>query len=471
MGASLNLWEIIFNFFQFGILFYFVFVNLSSVLFTYLGLRGVINYSRHLPDYALKNLLELNIYIPISIIVPAYNEEKNIVASVRSYLSLHHPVFEVIVVSDGSTDQSLEVLKEAYQLVETPYYIRPGIILTRHVKRAFRSMRYPNLTFIEKENGGKADALNVGINYARYPLVCAVDADSVLDVEALLRASQLFVEDETMVAVSGMIRPLNGAVIKNGQIVDLQAPHKWIERFQVIEYSRAFFIGRAGWAAIDALLIISGAFGLFKREAVLEVGGYSATTVGEDIELVVKMHKYYRGRKQPYRVIFIPDPICWTEVPSDMATLRRQRNRWQRGLWETLWTHRDMLFNPRYGRLGMLAIPYFWLIEALSPIVEIMGYAFVFISILIGILYPELAFWFLALALLCGVLLSQVAIGIEMLLTKRYSHLSDRLILLLAAVLEFFGYRQILLVERFVATFQILKKRGQWGAMTRKGIS
>jgi cellulose synthase/poly-beta-1,6-N-acetylglucosamine synthase-like glycosyltransferase len=471
MGTELNLLQALYLFFQFGILFYFVFVTLSSLVFTYLGLHGVINYSQELPDFALKNLLELNIYIPISIVVPAYNEEKNIVASVRSYMSLHHPVYEVIVVSDGSTDQTIHLLTDAYELVEVPYHIHPGSIQTKQVVKAFRSLRYPNLTVIHKQNGGKADALNVGINYAHYPLVCAVDADSVLDVEALLRASQLFVENETVVAVSGMIRPLNGATLKNGQILDLRAPRGWIERFQILEYTRAFFIGRAGWATIDALLIISGAFGLFKREAVLEVGGYSTTTVGEDIELVVRMHKHFRNQQRPYQIRFIPDPICWTEVPADMATLRRQRNRWHRGLWETLWTHNDMLFNPKYGRLGMLAVPYFWFIEALSPIIEIFGYVFVVISTIMGFLYPELAFWFLMIALLCGILLSQVAIGIEMLLSKRYSRFTDRVILLLAGLLEFMGYRQILLLERFVATFQIWKKRGQWGAMTRKGIS
>jgi cellulose synthase/poly-beta-1,6-N-acetylglucosamine synthase-like glycosyltransferase len=238
-----------------------------------------------------------------------------------------------------------------------------------------------------------------------------------------------------------------------------------------LEYSRAFFGGRAGWAAIDALLIISGAFGVFKRDVVLKVGGYSTDTVAEDMELVVRIHKYFRQRKQPYKVLFSAEPICWTEVPSDMTTLRRQRNRWHRGVWETLWKHRDMLLNPRYGRLGMLAIPYFWLFEALSPVLEVLGYVFVPISFVLGILFPEFAFWFVVLALLYGALISQMALGVEALLFKRYSRLGDRLILLASALVELFGYRQILLWERFIATFTVWRKRGQWGVMQRKGIS
>jgi len=230
---------------------------------------------------------------------------------------------------------------------------------------------------VDKENGGKADALNAGLNLARYPLFAAVDADSMLDAEAILRATRLFVEDETLVAVGGTIRPLNGAVVRDGRVTELAMPKRWLERFQVLEYARAFFTGRAGWSHFKSLLIISGAFGLFRRTAVLEAGGFLVGTVSEDMELVVRLHKHFLRKGQPYNIRFTPDPICWTEVPTDLKTLRRQRNRWHRGLCETLWKHRDMLFNPRYGRLGMVAVPYFWFFEALSPLVEVSGYLIV----------------------------------------------------------------------------------------------
>jgi cellulose synthase/poly-beta-1,6-N-acetylglucosamine synthase-like glycosyltransferase len=452
------------------ILFYYVIGGLLYAFFNYWGLLHINRFSRFQTDFALRSTLESHLYEPISLLVPAYNEELSIVASVRSFLNLHHPVFEIIVVSDGSKDRTIDVLVEAYQLVEVPFYLYRETIATRPVRRMFRSREYESLIVLEKDNGGKSDAVNAALNVARYPLVCVVDADSVLDTEALIHASQLFVEDPTVIAVGGTVRPLNGATIHKGKIKALHIPDKWIERLQILEYNRAFFSGRAGWAAINALLIISGAFGVFRREVVLTVGGYSAQTVTEDMELVVRLHKYHLKRKIPYQVLFIPDPMCWTEVPSDWRTLRRQRNRWHRGLLETLWMHRSMTFNPRYGRLGLLAIPYFWFYEAFSPLVEMLGYGFLIWSILSGTIDWQFAFWFLLLAVLFGTIISQLAALVEGLLVQRYERLSDRILLLLLGLVEFVGYRQILVWERFQATFQIASKRGQWGAMRRRGI-
>jgi len=272
------------------------------------------------------------------------------------------------------------------------------------------------------------------------------------------------------VAVGGTIRLLNGARLSQGRVSELRLPSRWIERFQVLEYARAFFTGRAGWSAAGALLIISGAFGLFRRDAVLLVGGYRPDTVGEDMELVMRLHRHFRERKLPYRVLSSPDPICWTEAPADMNTLRKQRNRWQRGLLEALWIHRVMFLNPRYGRLGMIAVPYFWIFEAFSPVVEVLGYVFLVVSFLVGDLFPEFALLFLLLAVLYGMLLSQLAAGIEMLLLSRYDRMRDRVLLFATGFIEFLGYRQLLTWERFVATFQVRAKHGKWGAMNRLGI-
>ncbi|GAC1556263.1 MAG: glycosyltransferase [Myxococcales bacterium] len=462
-------WQIFLLVYQQGVLFYFAAVNLLYAFFAWRGLRAVTIYTRELSALALKDLLERDAYKPVSILVPAYNEQGSIVASVRSFLNLQFPEFEVIVVSDGSTDESVQRLVAAFALVEDDRLVRRAI-QHRPALRSFRSLRYPNLTVVEKQNGGKADALNCALNYARFPIVCAVDADSMLDVEALLRATRLFVQDESVVAVGGTIRLLNGARLQEGRVAELRLPTRWIERFQVLEYARAFFTGRAGWSAADALLIISGAFGLFSRDAVLRVGGYRPDTVGEDMELVMRLHRWFRERKLPYKVLSTPDPICWTEAPADMKTLRKQRNRWQRGLLEALWIHRVMFLNPRYGRLGMIAVPYFWIFEALSPVVEVLGYLFMPVSFLLGYLFPEFAFLFLLLAVLYGMLLSQLAAGIEMLLLSRYDRFRDRVLLFVTGFVEFLGYRQLITWERFIATFQVRAKHGKWGAMTRQGI-
>ena len=452
---------------QLFVLAYFAVLNLLYALFGYVGIRTVVLYSRELSEVALKDLLEREVYKPVSILVPAFNEERSIEASVRSFVSLHFPLFEVVVVSDGSTDRTVEVLIEAFGLVEDPR-IYARAIPTRPVRRVYRSLRHPNLFVVDKENGGKADALNAALNVARYPLVAPVDSDSLLDPQAVLRASRLFVEDDAVLAVGGTVRPLNGAVTRGGRVVELRMPRRWIERLQIVEYARAFFLGRAGWTRLGALLIISGAFGLFRRDALVRVGGFWTGTVGEDMEIVMRLHKEYRRAGVPHRVAFTPDPICWTEVPSDLRTLRRQRNRWHRGLWTNLWRHRDMLCNPRYGRLGVLALPYFWLFEGLGPVIEVGGYAVFGLSLAAGALDPGFALLFLALAVLYGVLLSQIGAGVEALLLQRYARTSDRLVLLAASLLEFAGFRQLLALERFVATFQV--RRPGWGEMRRAGI-
>jgi cellulose synthase/poly-beta-1,6-N-acetylglucosamine synthase-like glycosyltransferase len=455
--------------FQDLVLVYFALLNLLCAFFCWRGLRGIVLYARELSATALRDLLGRESYKPVSILVPAYNEEASIVASVSSFLGLHYPELEVIVVADGPTDGTVARLVEAFALSEEPR-LAHRVVASNPVRRVFRSLRWPNLVVVEKENGGKADALNAALNYARFPVVCSVDADSLLDVQALLRASRLFSVDERIVAVGGTIRLLNGSLVRDGHLVELRLPGRWVERFQVLEYARAFFTGRAGWSATGALLIVSGAFGLFRREAVVAVGGYRVGTVGEDMDLVVRLHRHFHDLGAPYRIVASPDPICWTEAPHDLATLRRQRNRWQRGLLETLWMHRDVCFNPRYGRIGLWAMPYFWFFEGLAPLIEATGWILFPVSVVFGAVYWRFAAMFLVLAVLYGMVLSQLAVGIETLLLARYPRIRDRLLLAAAAFLEFFGYRQILTFERLVATFQIRSLSGSWGAMRRQGI-
>jgi cellulose synthase/poly-beta-1,6-N-acetylglucosamine synthase-like glycosyltransferase len=465
-----SVWKYLLMFLQLGVLSYFAVLNLLYALFGYLGLRAVRIYARELSSSALKDILERDLEMPVSILVPAYNEALSIVASVSSFLSLHYPEYEVIVCSDGSSDETIPLLIDRFALVEDPRIFRRAVP-TAKVIRIYRSLRHPNLTVVEKERGGRADALNASLNLARYPLIAAVDADSLLDAQAVLRAARLFLEDEAVIGVGGTIRPMNGALMDDGRVVGVRMPKHWIERFQVLEYARAFFTGRAGWSMMGGLLIVSGAFGLFRRDAVIDAGGYSTENICEDMELVVRLHKLYRRAGLPYKILFSPDPICWTEVPSSMSNLRRQRNRWHRGLWETLWEHRTMLLNPRYGAVGMIAVPYFWLFEGLAPLVEASGFVILPISLVMGFLFWQFALLFLLLSIMMGMLLSQVAVGIETLLLARYPRVRDRLILFAAAFLECVGYRQILLYERVISMVQIRRKRGSWGAMTRAGIA
>jgi cellulose synthase/poly-beta-1,6-N-acetylglucosamine synthase-like glycosyltransferase len=447
-------------------LLYFTVLSLLSAAFAFIGLRTVIVESHQTSETELRDLLERDVFKPVSIIVPAYNEEATIVAAVRSFVRLHYPTFEVIVVCDGPTDRTVERLIEAFALVEEPR-VWARVLPTAPVQRVMRSLRNPGLVVVEKTNGGKADAVNAGINLARYPLIAPVDSDCLLDAQAVLRASRNFVKDDRVIAVGGTIRPLNGATIRGGLPAELHMPRRWVERLQIVEYARAFFLGRAGWTRLGALMIISGAFGLFRRDAVLRVGGFWTETLGEDMELVMRLHKEFTRERRPHRIVFSPDPICWTEVPADLATLRRQRSRWHKGLWTNLWRHRDMLLNPRYGRLGLVAVPYFWVFEGLGPLVEATGFvAFVGAAVL-GLLDPFYLWLFLALAVLHGMVLSQVAAGVEAMLLHRYSSVRDRLILFAASFVEFLGFHQLLALERCAAMFRADRR---WGVMVRSGI-
>lgn len=417
----------------------------------------------------MKSYLEKGYYRPISLLVPAHNEENTIVASVHSFLNLQYPEFEVIVINDGSTDQTLQKLQEEFLLEETREF--PSRVLeSKKVLGLYRSIKYPHLLVIDKENGGKADALNAGITHSTKPLFCSVDADSMLEARALMRVSRQFLEDDHLLAVGGTVRVMNGSQILEDQVQEAHAPKSWIERIQVVEYTRAFLAGRSTFSQLGVLLIISGAFGLFSRKAVLDVGGYRTDTVGEDMELVVRLHREMREKRKPYSVRYMMDPICWTQVPNDWGTLKRQRNRWHRGLLETLWRHRRMFLNPRYGRIGFFSMPFYLLFEALAPLIEILGYVFMVYLAVTGQLNLIFAVGFLVMALLYGVLVSVASLGIEGFMVKRYASQKDRARIMLATIVEQLGYRQILAWERVKAFVDLYRKKGQWGSMTRQKI-
>ena len=409
--------------------------------------------------------------MPISILAPAYNEQVSIVESVRSLLSMYYPNFQVIVINDGSRDDTLQRLMTHFELTPVEWDLRDDV---RHkpVRGIYGSKLYANLLVVDKENDGKADALNAGINAAHTPLFCAVDADSVLESDALLRAVDPFVQEpERVVAVGGTIRLANGCMIKSGQIQSIGLPKNIWALFQVMEYLRAFLMGRLSLSSIDSLVIVSGAFGIFRRTAAVAVGGYSHGTVGEDMEIIVKIHRYMSEQKRDYEIVFVPEPVCWTEAPENLATLARQRRRWQRGTLETFFKHIVMLLNPRYGRSGMIGFLNVLISDVVAPVVELCGYILMPYFYFSGALDIDFLYAYMALTFVFGIFLSVGALALEEMELKRFPRALDLFILTLAAVFENFGYRQINNIWRIQGWWEFLRKEQGWGKMTRKGLN
>ena len=407
---------------------------------------------------------------PIALLAPAYNEEATVVESMRSLLGLHYPNFEIVVINDGSKDNTLGVLAEAFDLkpVERNYELAAPCQTIRGV---YAAANQPRLIVVDKVNGGKADALNAGINLARAPIVCSMDADSLLEPDALLRAVRPFIDDpDRTVAAGGTIRVANGCVIDHGRVVSVGTPTNMLALLQTVEYLRAFLMARLAWSEVGALTIISGAFGLFKRQAVLDVGGYSHGTVGEDMELVVKLHRLYRERREPYRVVFVPEPVCWTETPETLQVLGRQRARWHRGSLETFFRHRKMLFNPTYGRIGTLAFGNVLLVDVIGPVIEALGYLLIPAFYLTGVLSIDYFEAFLAISFVFGVLISVGSLALEESELHRFPKARGLMLLMLIAVVENFGYRQINNFWRMRGTWQYLTGVQGWGTMTRRGF-
>jgi cellulose synthase/poly-beta-1,6-N-acetylglucosamine synthase-like glycosyltransferase len=468
MGMTAFFWEAVF-FFNGLVILYFLILNGFYLITSFLAYGALRRYALRLKTMDLERFLRTGGAPPITLINPAFNEEATLNESIRSLLSLNYPDFEVLVCNDGSTDRTLEVLTEAFNLHPADR-VPMGDIPTALVKGIYRSRRYPNLWVLDKENGGKADALNAGINYSRSALFCAMDADTILERDSLLRIVRPFLEDSRTVAAGGIIRIINGCNIRQGQVEKVGLPRNLLARFQVLEYLRAFLAGRMGWDALDATLIVSGAFGIFDRSLVVKVGGYSTKTVGEDMELVVRLHRHCRETGRDYKIGFVPDPVAWTECPETLQVLGRQRDRWQRGLLESLLRHRAMLLNPKYGRLGLLAFPHFFFLEMLGPLVEGLGYTAFVLTLLSGRTSGLYILAFLAVAFLLGIVLSVSAVCLEELTFRRYPRKRDLLILFGIGVLENIGYRQLNTYWRFKGTLAGLRGKEGWGVMTRKGF-
>ncbi|MBO9619537.1 MAG: glycosyltransferase family 2 protein [Niabella sp.] len=451
----------------------------SLLLFAFYVFIGVIsigetNKYMHQNEVTDYRVIASSVHAPsVTIIAPAYNEGLTIIDNVRSLLSIYYYNLEVIIVNDGSKDDSLQQLIDTYQLEKTEFFI-PHQIPTKPVKGVYksRSSVFRKLVVIDKENGGKADALNVGINMASNDYVICIDVDCILEQDAILKMVKPFMEgvSERVIASGGVIRIANSSVVQNGSLVKVRLPKEYLPRMQTLEYIRAFLLGRMAWSRLNGLLLISGAFGAFDKEIVIACGGYSSKTVGEDMELVVRMRRYMEERKEPYKVTYIPDPLCWTEAPTSYKVLGRQRNRWIRGTYETLKLHRKMFFNPRYGLLGMLSYPYWFFFEMMGPIIEFFGFMTFVIMVFAGFVDWEIFLPLLAVIVSFNYLYSVFAIYMEVKTYNQYKRKTDVTKLLLTSLSEPFNFHPFIVWSSMKGFLNVVRKRHTWGDMVREGF-
>ena len=460
---------LLFNYF---VLIYFFLINSTYILLTvlsFISLRWYMKESLVIKSYK-KKLFQYSFYKPISILVPAYNEEATICENLKSLLQLHYPEFEIIVINDGSTDETLRELQQRYRLKRS-YHPIMNHIPCENIKGLYTSNEYPHLVVVDKFNGGKADALNAGINVSRYPMVSAIDSDSILEPEAMLNLIRPFLDDPRTVAAGGIVRVANGCKTRAGEIVEIDLSSSWLPNFQIVEYLRSFLFGRVGWDILNGLLIISGAFGLFRKDAIVALGGYRSDTIGEDMELIVRLHHEMREKKKPYRITFVPEPVCWTEVPESLKILGRQRNRWQRGLIESLLAHKKMLLNPRFGIVGLFAMPFFFFFEMLGPVIELTGYFVFLFSLIFGIINIQFAILFFFVSIVLGVVLSVSALVLEELSFRKYPRYSHIVKLFIFSIMENFGYRQLNTWWRVRGILDFMTGEKKWGTMERRGMT
>lgn len=462
----------IYFFFESGVILYVFVINIIYLFLVGMGYFALRKHHAQFSPADRDSIRRSPLTPAISLIVPSYNEEVSVRESVGCMLRLDYPNYEVIVVNDGSKDRTMQILVEEFKLYKSARPVT-GPLATKQVRKVYESADPVRLLVIDKENGGKADSINAGINAARSPLVMVVDSDSLIDRDGLFEMVKPFLEDpDRTIAVGGTVRPVNDCVVDAGVVREIRVSKSMLANFQAVEYLRAFFGGRVGFSLFNCMLIISGAFGLFRRDAVIEVGGFLHSTIGEDMELVVRMHHYFRDRKRDYRIAYVAAPVCWTEVPMSWKILHRQRKRWQRGTVDSIWMHREMILNPRYGVVGLFSVPYFLLFEMFGPAVELFGYVLTSIGLLFGIIAAPIAALFFAVSIGLGILLSTTSVLLEELTPSRYPAWYHSPSLFAAAILENFGFRQVLTVWRAQGLWEGLRgKKAVWGAMVRTGFA
>ena len=456
-------------FFGYFIIFYMLLVTGSYVLMSLFALFRL-KKLRGLDRSEFENTHIQSIYSkPISVLVPAYNEEVGVVESIYSLLSLNYPEYELIVINDGSKDLTEQVVIEQFAMVPISRVIKQSIE-TKPVEAIYQSTIHPNLYLITKINGGKADALNVGINFSKYPYFCSIDGDSILEPKSLLRVMKPVLRSGgKVIACGGNVRIVNNYKVNKGAVFSSELSTNPIVLMQIIEYLRAFLLGRIALSYFNLVLIISGAFSVFQKNYVIAVGGYSTDMIGEDMELVVKLHRYIKDNKEDKRIEFVADPVCYTEAPQSLKILRRQRRRWHQGLISSLWKHKKMTLNPKYGGIGLISFPYFWLIECLGPIIELLGYLYVILAFSLGKVYYEFAIALLLLFVIYGAILSVMSILFEAWSIDTYPRRRDLFRMILLALTESIWYRPLTLIWRMEGIYHFLTGKKVWGNMQRVG--
>ncbi|MBI2461577.1 MAG: glycosyltransferase family 2 protein [Candidatus Rokubacteria bacterium] len=455
--------------FNYLVAFYYGMINSVYTVLLSLALVVVLAHIQRIRYSAVREFRFSPETPPVSVLIPAYNESGVIVQAVTGALQLDYPSFELIVINDGSRDDTLEKLIDTFGLKRIDLAYR-SLLKTKPVRGFYYSPERPNLLVIDKENGGKADALNCGINAAKSPYFASVDADSVLERDALIRLMAPISQSTLpVVACGGVVRVLNGTVVKDGIVQEIALPRDTLSMFQIVEYLRAFLFGRVGWDAVNGLLIVSGTFSLFSKAAVMAVGGYDTRNVTEDMELIVRLQRHYLTRRERYIIRFISDPICWSEAPESLKMLARQRRRWHLGLIQSIMKHRVMLFNPAFGRMGLFVAPYYLLFEVFGPVIEVFGYAAVLLALGLSLLSFEFFALYVLLAIFYGVFLSIIGVFLEEITYRRYPTWEHLFRLLTYALIENFGYRQLNSLWRFEATFLYIFGRRRWEVVEGKG--
>jgi cellulose synthase/poly-beta-1,6-N-acetylglucosamine synthase-like glycosyltransferase len=456
--------------FNYGVGIYFGVMNAVYSVLLALALFVILRHLRRIKYSPYKEFTISPETPPVTILIAMHNEERVVLRSIRSALASEYPFFEVIIINDGSTDGTLQKVIDTFGLKKIDRVYRT-FLKTKPVKGFYYSLETPNLLVIDKEQGGKADALNCGINVSRSPYFCSLDADSLLEKDALIRVmTPLLDSNVPVIASGGVVRIINGLRLANEiTIEEIDLPDNTLLLFQIVEYIRGFLFGRVGWDSLRSLLILSGTFSLFQKATVVEAGGFMVGNLAEDMDMIVRLHRHMLKKKKPYRIRFVSDPICWTEAPDDFKMLGRQRRRWHLGLIQTLFQNRGMMFNPQFGKIGMAVLPYYVIFEILGPVIEVLGYVFVIISFFMGILSLDFLLLFLTLAIFYGVFLSTASIFLEELTFKRYPKWSHLFKLLLYGVLENFGYRQINSFWRFEALIQYFIGKRKWEYVHKKG--
>lgn len=469
MGEFLTTFE---TFFNNAIFYYAMFVMGSYVILALLSAIEMSSYMKKNSYVNYREILVSPLAPSVSILAPAYNEEAIIIENIRSLLSLHYGNYEVIIINDGSTDNTFQLISDYYQLEKVNFAVNYQI-KCNEIRGVYKSKlpSFSKLTVVDKINGGKSDALNAGINISAKDLILCVDVDCIVQEDTILKLAKPYLEEKyQVIATGGVVRIANSCKVEEGKLVEVNMPKNLWSRFQVLEYIRAFLMRRMAWSRLNGLLIISGAIGLFDKNIVIKVGGYDVKTVGEDMELVIRMRRYMYEQNRRFKIVYIPDPLCWTEAPSDLKTLGRQRNRWTRGTIESLWMHKDLFFNPKYGVLGMLSYPYWFFFEWLAPIIEFLGISVVILLALLGHIDWEFSLTLVIMVYFFSLILSTVAVLFEEMSYRQYTKRGDLVKLLLVAFLEPIIFHPLTIYWAVKGNIHKFLGKNNWGTMPRKGF-